>query len=101
MKLKRLQLHTPVFLGNTNLGDRLDIDKRAGTKLEYDEKAQLVIITFNNERGLIPLSAVAVMIPATVNDSKLVVAKPASVPVKAQVSTPTSHVFEGSGVEEK
>jgi hypothetical protein len=101
INISQLQLHTPLFLGRTNLGDKLKTSERAGLAISYNEGDQFVKIQFNGENGLIPLSSVAAIIPET-----NVIAMPKKTgaikqPVNAQVSSPTGHVFEGPGKGQK
>jgi hypothetical protein len=101
MILKQVQLHTPLFLGRTNLSEKLDSQARSGLRLEYKKDEGLVYVTFNGETGLIPVSAVSCMIaeaePQTIARTpiNLNINRPAiKTEITAQVSTPTSHVFE-------
>jgi hypothetical protein len=96
--LKRLQLHSPLFVGRTNLKDNLDSMMRQDLKLEYDRESQEVRVTFNGETAIIPTSAVAAMVPFTLITPEPKPEPPkAKHPIKAQISTPTGHVFGGEG----
>lgn len=98
------ELHAPLFLAGTNLGQKLDPAKRMGLKMEYDEERRHLYVTYNNRSCRIPETSVLSMvenekvIPISVREPVAVNA--GSIPTKpfeAQVSTPTSHVFAGAG----
>lgn len=106
IELKFAELHIPLFLAGINFGTKLDTVKRP-IKLIYDRKEKEMIIFHNGIVGIIPASNLATMTP--VNPAELIqlygldqVKQPAPVQAatptrgrpKAQVSTPTSHVFE-------
>ncbi len=106
IEMKLVQLHTNLFLSSTNLLDKLDI-KRAGLKLVYDSDEKELIVYFNAEMAIIPMSNVASMTPVNCvpygmeEKPKEVKALGGNIHAhnsKAQVSSPTDHVFaEGPG----
>jgi hypothetical protein len=90
MKLRSIQLHTPLFLGRTNLGDKLDTSKREGLAIEFRPAEQMVYVTFNAETGMIPSSGISCMIPDE-PQAILTAPKPqlkSKQAITAQVSTP-------------
>ena len=100
LKLDQLQTHTVLFLGKTNLTDRLNASARKGLSMLYDEDKAVVRVTFNDETAIIPLAAVASMIPAkrqADEPATKVATKATRPPVEAQASSPTGHVFAGPG----
>jgi len=102
MELKYVILHTPLFLAGANLSDKLDIRKRSGLSMDYDKKDGDLKVYYQppnheKEMAIVPLSNVAAMIPADPVRETQVKKPEAKGPIKAQVSTPTSHVFEGEG----
>ena len=107
--LKYLQLHNPLFLAGTNLGNKLDISKRP-IKLIYDREHQEVLVYFNDQVSIIPVPAVSDMIPVDGSIFKLdSIDVPDVAPkqkeevlksmemakkrIKAQASSPVDHVF--------
>lgn len=105
INLKQAVLHTSVFIGG-NLGTNLQIKNRTGLRLVYNTEDKDVYVYFNKEVGIIPNANVASMVPVNPEDlenADPVVPTPVVAPVgpaptrklKAQVSTPTSHVFAG------
>jgi len=106
--LKYVILHTPLFLGGTNLQDKIEKVKRTGIQMVYNRETQELFIKWNNEIAIIPTSNIASMIPTNPADAGMPVApvvavapkvpKPAVVgKVKAQVSDPTRDPVFGPG----
>ena len=97
--VKFASLHNPLFLAGTNLQDKLDPTKRQGMILTYDRVEKELLVQFNGEVALVPSSNIASVIPS---DSSQFLQQPTpaqSLPApkpfkgKAQVQTPTDHVF--------
>ena len=107
MTLKYASLHNPLFLGGTNLQDKLDISKRTGIQLVYDRKEKELLIKWNNEVAIIPYSNVASMIPLDPNAVTFPIVapqapaqpkhKPTGKPIQAQVSDPTRDTVFSQG----
>jgi hypothetical protein len=101
-EIKWAELHAPLFLAGTNLQQKLDPTKgRAGLKMEYDEVKRHLYVTWNGQTARIPETSVLSMVermPVAVEQA-LDTSRPiiATLPIEAQVSTPTSHVFAGLG----
>lgn len=107
--LKFAELQTPLFLAGTNFGVKLDTSKRTELKLVYDRTEKELMICYKGEISFQPTSNVANMVPVTSTEwikkywpnadlKKPTVAHAPTTPSKgrpkAQVATPTSHVFE-------
>lgn len=116
IKLKFAELHTPLFLAGTNFGVKLD-NVRRPIDLIYDRKEKELILHYNGQIAIIPASNVATMTPTHPGEMaalywpeqvhakeqehkqpQMAVPTPPIVKrspgrQKAQVSTPTSHVF--------
>lgn len=89
MKLKQVQLHTPLFLGRTNLGDKLDSMSKQGLFLTYVPDEQMVYVEFNGETGMIHVSGTSCLVAMTGPPAKIAPQpKISRQPAKAQVSTP-------------
>jgi hypothetical protein len=86
MNMKFAELHTALFLAGINCGLKLDPTRRAGLKLSFDDKVNMLVVTLNNEKALIPISNVASMQPGDPKVAKPVVAIVG--PIKAQASVP-------------
>lgn len=107
--LKYIQTHNPLFLAGTNFGTKIDLNRRSDATLIYDREFGEVHLFFKGEMAIIPLSGISDMWPKTMQDFMIesvhVVEAPTiqevpqlRKPVKAQVSTPTDHVFaQGAG----
>lgn len=96
IEIKRAELHTPLFLGGTNLQTKLDPAKRHGLRLTWDTEERTLFVLWNGEVGEIPEANVAVRVRGT--SAPVSVITPAQkVPIDAQVSTPHSHVHAGPG----
>lgn len=106
-ELKRANLHTPVLVGGTSLGMRLDTKEKGGLKLFFDEASRHLYVTYNGETLRIPEGNIAGMIdkPVTQIQDEMVkkaaaaaaIAAAFAPPPTAQVSTPQSHVHAGLG----
>jgi hypothetical protein len=93
--IKFVSLSEPLFLGGKN--HALKIFNKDGTVIEYDEAKDHVKITYNGETATIKHYSTIV---CSVNESReqQAVAARSNGKVKAQVSSPTDHVFaEGPG----
>lgn len=101
------ELHAPLFLAGTNLGQKLDPKKRSGLKMMYDEDKRHLYVIYNAQMARVPETSVLSMVESkTVQTLKEKIAEGeaalAHVPIHfradaAQVSTPMSHVFAGPG----
>lgn len=100
MELKFAELQTPLFLAGTNLHQKLDPKKRQGMVLQYDVEHDKLLVTWNNETAIVPLSNVVSMVAGESPKAAPPPAPRIGV-VKAQISTPTSHVFDGPGKGKK
>lgn len=108
VELKFAELQTPLFLEGVNHGTKID-PARKGVKLLWDQDQDKLIILFKGKAAIVPMGNVASMTPEnpdslslTITSIPLAIAeatnKPVTAPqrkIKAQVSTPTSHVFAG------
>lgn len=102
--MKYAQLNNPLFLAGINLGTKLDISRRPMTITYYREYGE-VHVCINKQIGIVPLTGISDMQPVDMSVFELVepviVVKPVEAPkkpVKAQVSSPTAHVFaDGPG----
>lgn len=99
--LRYLHLHNSLHLARTNLGMKLDTAVRPLT-LIYDREHQEVHVLLMGELAIIPFPAIADMHPLNPSELGYDTAPPKEAikanptprkPVKAQVSTPTDHVF--------
>lgn len=88
MKLKRLSVPSPLFLGKTNLGVQLDTERKADISLEYSPDKGTVQVSFNGETAIIPIQGCYLIPFEVVASPAKAVPKISSQPVKAQVSTP-------------
>lgn len=107
IEVKQASLHSPVRVGG-NLGINLQRQVYGSLVMGFDTDTQQLIVNNNKEIGLIPAANVASYVPAnqdgfilhfmSANDQRTLEAAP-TVPlkgkIKAQVGTPTSHVFAG------
>jgi hypothetical protein len=117
LNIRFAELHSPLFLGGTNLQLKLDPKNRIGLILTYDRTEKELIVQWNDHVALIPNSNVSSMTledPADIGLGKTfspsiqpsshhpvdkTKAKPyAAVKVSAQVQDPTRDaVFAGPG----
>jgi hypothetical protein len=93
--VKFAELHSPLFLGGTNLQLKLDPTRRTGITMQYDRTEKELLVTWNNETAIVPVSNVASMVLGEVKAKGAPVPPPAA--IKAQVDSPQSHVFGGEG----
>lgn len=92
------ELHAPLFLAGTNLGQKLDPHKRQGLRMEYDEDKRHLYVSYNEKTARIPETSILSMVEKTATVIELPPQpKPTKPAVDAQVETPTSHVFAGLG----
>lgn len=109
--LSYVELHNPMFLAGTNLGLKLDPQRRTGLELVYDRTEKELLVWWNGYVSIVPVSNVANMCPKNVticDTAKIVVDLTQQIPIisknhgrfgklPAQVSTPTSHALAGLG----
>ncbi len=99
------ELHAPLFLAGTNLGQKLDPKKRTGLKMIYDEDKRHLYVIYNAQMARVPETSVLSMVERQViATAKLVIESNDPVitpgtfnPHAAQVETPMSHVHAGPG----
>ncbi len=115
------ELHAPLFLAGTNLGQKLDPKQRGGVKMEYDEAKRHLYVTYNTKTCRIPETSVLSMVEGeqkqTLKDriavgqshmaerqmldlppqQGVIVNAATRMAVDAQVETPMSHVHAGPG----
>jgi hypothetical protein len=96
-KLERVELHSPFFMGSTNMGDHLPKLKQ-GVELVYDDELDMLLISYEGRTAWMPIGNVKCMHPPPA----VAVVKPIeptnpNVAIKAQVATPQDHVFAGAG----
>ncbi len=104
-KIEWAELHAPLFLAGTNLGQKLDHKVKGGVTMEYDEDKRHLYVSYNGKTARIPETSVLTMVEApTVAADPRGVAKaqweipaPKFDPNAAQVETPISHVHAGPG----
>lgn len=105
------ELHAPLFLAGTNLGQKLDPTKRLGLKMAYDEDKRHLFVSYNGKAARVPETSVLSMVEY---EAAPVKAAPHPFPSQSQfhddekpnqsvatatsqVSTPMSHVHAGQG----
>ncbi len=94
--LEFAQLHYPLFLAGKNHGVKLF--NKAGVSLAYDRAEKELIVIYSGKTAIIPSSNIASMERPQSSTQKEVPAPAPRGKIKAQVSTPTDHVFaEGPG----
>jgi hypothetical protein len=93
--IKFAELHSPLFLGGTNLQLKLDPARRTGIQMVYDQIEKELLVTWNNETAIVPTSNVASMVVGEAKVRSLPTPPPKK--IEAQVETPQSHVFGGEG----
>lgn len=91
--IKRAELHTVLFLGGKNQG--LKLENKSGLVMVYDRPEKELIVHFGGEKAILPSSNVASMVEVNPTAKIEVAQKAPQVhgKIKAQVSTPTDHVF--------
>ncbi len=95
IECKFVELHSPLFLGGTNLTAKLDHNRRSGLYMEYDRVEKELHVQYNGQWAIIPTNNIASMIPSQENLFTAPI-KPVTAPkpfapqgkFKAQVSTP-------------
>lgn len=99
--VKYCELHKPIFVGGTNLGEKLDTSKRTGLALHLDDNKQILSVGWNGETAYIPQPNLAMWIEGKFDGPRGKVQQFANAhgkPIRtAQVETPQSHVFAGPG----
>lgn len=102
-KIVWAELHAPLFLNGTNLGQKLDHKTKGGVTMEYDEAKRHLFVSYNGKIARIPETSVLTMVEAPVTQPGVVVQRNTVVtpmafdPNAAQVETPMSHVHAGPG----
>jgi hypothetical protein len=96
-KIKWAELHAPLFLGGTNLGQKLDHKVKGGVSMEYDEEKRHLYVTFNAHTARIPETSVLSMVEGEHKVVEIKQPAPSGKPIQAQVSSPHDHVFRGAG----
>lgn len=102
-KIDWAELHAPLFLNGTNLGQKLDHKTKGGVSMEYDEDKRHLFVTYGDKTARVPETSVLTMVEAPVNIDKPARPdlypshRPAFDPNAAQVETPMSHVHAGPG----
>ncbi len=107
IELEFAQLQTPLFFKGINIGVKLPkADHRNTMILEWDTEKDKLYVWYKGSVAVIPMGNVASAVPKRAEDVGLVepiimppTPKPAAPTlvkgkIKAQVSTPTSHVFD-------
>lgn len=99
IELKFAELHNPLFLGGKNLQVKLDGHHHPGIEIHYDRAEKELLVRWNCETGIVPISNVACMIPGSAKKRDVPLSHPMTVNAgrTAQVSTPYGHVHAGPG----
>jgi len=96
-----LECHTDVFHAGKNFGKKLAPNKLSGMKLSWDPKEKWFELTWQNRTGFIFSNNCAffeleddqvIDVPKNEHKTESIEGRR-----RAQVSTPTGHVFEGEG----
>jgi hypothetical protein len=101
--LTRVNLHTAIMVGGTNLQLRLCTKEKTGLVLAFDEEQRCLYVTYNRETMRVPEHNISGMIEGQAfkrGTAKVVetpAAPPPAKPVEAQYSTPMAHVHAGPG----
>jgi hypothetical protein len=95
-------LHTPHFHTGKNFPERLCTKEHRGLKLAYVTEDKELLVEWNGRVAHIPESNVRCYFPRVEKETHVAAEKPqlpkiSKTPVKAQVSGPQHHVFEGPG----
>lgn len=93
-------LHNALFLGGTNLGQKLDTHHRPDLKMVYDRAEKELIVTFRGKTSYVPSTNVASYQPGPADDRKILQSATLSTlgsSRNAQVESPMSHVHAGYG----
>lgn len=102
IKLEAVKLERPILLGGKNFGNTIEVAKNVNLELEYDSDEKEVWMKYNGRVGIIPMGNVDVLVPAH-EETKAAEPPPPPAPapargkIRAQVSGPQQHVFEGPG----
>ncbi len=95
------ELHAPLFLNGTNLGQKLPNKSKGEVTMLYDEDQRHLHVTYKGKSCRIPETSVLSMVEAGAKADLIrdggVATGTAFNPSAAQVSTPQSHVFAGAG----
>lgn len=67
-KCSAAQLHTPLFLNGSNLGDKLSARARTGLDLEYDTDLAVLVVQYQRGGCIVPSSNVASATPMDLAD---------------------------------
>ena len=91
-------LSAPLFLGRTNLTEKLDSGRRKDLKMRLCEKTHLLHVKLETPGGkFYALVKGWIAVNMTQETVDQVIPLPPTEKIKAQVSTPHSHVFAGEG----
>ncbi len=100
-KIVWAELHAPLFLAGTNLGQKLDHKVKGGVTMEYCEDKHHLYVTYNGHTARVPETSVLSMVEAGESAAEKFAADVALAhagkPITAQASSPTDHVFAGPG----
>ena len=96
-EIKYAELHTPIFLAGTNLGQKLDPHKRTGLVINFDEDKKRLIVGWNNEEAHVPEANCSMWVEGKVQQRSGAATAPVKPKITAQVDSPQSHVFAGPG----
>lgn len=97
IKCSYVEIHAPLFLAGTNLGQKLGI--KHPVVVFHDDEKDKIVVDYKGKKARLSMSTVHSYEYEHENGSqKYVVGITGSVPTgKAQVSTPMDHVFQGEG----
>jgi hypothetical protein len=106
INLEFAELHTPLFLGGKNFGNKLNANSRTAITLIYDQTEKELWVAYAGKGAIIPTSNVVSMTPGTPDNQTVSIGDRkqeqvgktgkfnANPSAKAQVSSPTHHVFD-------
>ncbi len=97
--VKFAMLHDTVFIGGKNFDIKLDPERYTGIKMEYDEDAQELQVTWNNQTLAMTNNVKGIVRGEFVSKRLQQVSHPMNVEAikGAQVETPYGHVHAGPG----
>ncbi len=104
-KIDWVELHAPLFLAGTNLGQKIpSATHKSHITMEYDEEKRHLYVTYNKKSCRIPETSVLSMVESkdlavrAVTDETHAIRQPVPFnPQAAQVSSPMDHVHAGPG----
>ena len=100
-EIRFLETHGEVFFAGKNFGKKFLVKSIPGLKLQWDEQKRRVVVNWKDRIGWIfegncaflePEEGIAPVTPINEHRTENVEGRR-----RAQVSTPTGHVFEGEG----